>query len=312
MVAPDIDVSIIVCTRDRPGPLLRCLGSVAAAAEHAPRTAVEIIILENGSSTALRLDETLVREAGGPRARLIRLPGGGLAQARNHGMRMAEGRVFVFTDDDCIMDRNYVRDLMKHDGEGSGDMFIGGRVKLADATDLAFTIKDVPERELFQEHIHPGGFLQGCNLAVARETAAKIGDFDTRFGAGSPLKAGEDTDYIIRAHIARIRIEYVPDMVVYHQHGRKLIRQIQELNHHYAFANGAIYAKYLLRQPWLLKHFYWTARAAVRERFFGGPKFNDGLGLTWGSLLTSHIMGIFGYLGHALPASRPPAHGRSS
>ncbi|MBS1302741.1 glycosyltransferase [Loktanella sp. SALINAS62] len=304
MGVSELDISIIICTCDRPMPLMRCLKSIANAMNETPGLTVEIVVVENGSSDGLRLDEMGVRQAGGSCVRLIQLPSGGLAQARNEGMRMARGRIFVFTDDDCIMDRNYLRDLSKHDCEASGDMFIGGRVKLADATDLEFTIKNVPERELFEVHIHPGGFLQGCNLAIARDTAKKIGEFDTRFGAGSPLKAGEDTDYMIRAHIAGMRIEYVPDMSIYHKHGRKLVRQVQELNHQYAFANGAIYAKYLLRQPWLLKRFFWTARAAAIERFLGGPKFNDGLGLTWGSLLKSHLMGFIGYFAHALTAPR--------
>ncbi len=312
MAFPDTDVSIIICTRDRPGPLLRCLASIAAAVARFSDTAVEIIVLENGSFEALKLDEKLVCQAGGTVTRLVRLPSGGLSQARNHGMALAKGQTLVFTDDDCIMHEDYLRDLVQHVADMPGDMFIGGRVKLADPTDAEFTIKDVPVRELFQRHIHPGGFLQGCNLVIARETAAKIGEFDTRFGAGSPLKAGEDTDYIIRAHIAGICIEYVPDMCVFHQHGRKQIRQIQDLNSQYAFANGAIYAKYMLSQPWLLRHFYWTARAAMRERFFDGPKFHDGLDLTWRLLLKNHLLGFAKFMEYSRPSLRRLLHRNST
>jgi GT2 family glycosyltransferase len=49
--------------------------------------------------------------------------------------------------------------------------------------------------------------------------------FDERFGAGTNIPAGEDTDYIYRAYLADVTIEYVPDMAVFHHHGRKSVTQ---------------------------------------------------------------------------------------
>jgi GT2 family glycosyltransferase len=220
-------------------------------------------------------------------------------------MEIARGRFLVFTDDDCLMGRDYLRDLRDLTGEAERDLFIGGRVRLADPSDLKFTVKDVGVREVFREHVHPGGFLMGCNMVIARRTARRIGAFDTRFGAGTPLQAGEDTDYIIRAHMLGIRIEYIPGLDIYHRHGRKHVGQIRRLNRQYAYANGAIYAKHLFRAPWLKRHLWWTARAAARERFLGGPGFDERFGLTWGSLLGSHLLGIAGYAVQTFGAPSP-------
>lgn len=289
------DISFIACTSARPDAVFRCVKSIAAAAHHEQRLHSEIVIIENGPLDQMCLNEDELSKASNFPVRLIRLQARGLSRARNEGILNAKGNVFVFTDDDCILDLDYVQDLASHMSAISGDVVLGGRVKLGDPTDLHFTVKDVPISERFDTSVHPGGFLQGCNLVMSRKTASKIGYFDTQFGAGSPLKAGEDTDYLIRAHAAGLRLEYVPDMIVFHYHGRKNIADIEALNHCYAYANGAIYAKYLFREPWLAKHLYWTFRSALRERF-GGPRFNEALKLSWSSVLKSHIMGIFGFL----------------
>lgn len=291
----NIDISFIICTRNRPQQMLRCLASIAAATAGHPRVMAEVIVLENGSCDDLQLGEAEVVAAGGSMARLIRMQMPGLSHARNEGLRLAGGRLLVFTDDDCILDVDYVSDLLAHEATRTGDVFLGGRVKLADPTDLPFTIKDVSEHELFKQHIHPGGFVQGCNMVMSRLTSMKIGEFDTNFGAGAPMRAGEDTDYIIRAHLCGIPVEYVPDMTVFHQHGRKHLSDVRTLNYGYAFANGAIYAKYHISQPWLLKHLYWSARATCKEQI-GGSKFDINLGLTWGSVLKGNILGAVQYL----------------
>jgi len=64
---------------------------------------------------------------------------------------------------------------------------------------LPFTIKRSRVRERLTPDIHPGGFVLGCNMTMHRDVAARIGDFDERFGAGGPLRSAEDTDYLVRA-----------------------------------------------------------------------------------------------------------------
>ncbi len=286
-------VSVIVCTRDRPQQLLRCLGSIASAADAHAETAVEIIILENLSQPHLALDEGEVLRLARGRGRFVKLMEAGLSRARNVGIRLARGRLLVFTDDDCIMDVAFFTDLAQHAVQYDGDLFIGGRVKLADPDDLPFTVKDVAESQEYNVSIHPGGFILGCNFVVSRHVVDNIGPFDTRFGAGAPFRAGEDTDYIIRAHLAGVRMRYVPDMCVLHQHGRKRLAEIEELNRSYAFGNGALYAKYF-RQLWLLKHLYWSVRLAIIERF-GGRGFNKEIGLTWHSTVRNNFAGLCAY-----------------
>lgn len=295
-------VSVIVCTRDRPQQLLECVAAVAVAARQWPALETEIIVLENLSKPHLALDANEVLRTAEGHGVFIKLTVGGLSNARNAGMDAARGRLLVFTDDDCIMDPGYIRDLAQHVADRPGHVFIGGRVKLANPRDLPFTIKDSPDPETYGVSSHPGGFVPGCNFVISRMTADRIGHFDTRFGAGAPFKAGEDTDYIIRAHQAGVPIHYVPDMCVLHNHGRQHLHEVEQLSYCYSFANGALYGKYM-RDAWLLKHLYWGLRSAVREKF-GGPAFNPELGLSWGAVLRANLAGLRAYM----TAPRPTHH----
>lgn len=291
------EVSVIICSRDRPKPLMDCLASVVTSIGAAGLTA-EIVLVENGSQSGLEVDAAELASVTGGLCRHVKLARGSLSEARNVGMGRALGRLLVFVDDDCVLEPAYMADMRRHAGamgaDGVAHYLIGGRVKLGDPRDLPFTIKDEAESRTFDVGLHPGGFIQGCNFFLPRETARRIGWFDTRFGAGARFRAGEDTDYLIRAHAAGVMIRYVPDMVVHHRHGRRTFSEVDRLNRNYAFANGAILAKHLRRHPWLAKHLAWTLRSALLERV-GGPRFDAAVGLSWASVVRAQARGVLAF-----------------
>jgi hypothetical protein len=110
-----------------------------------------------------------------------------------------------------------------------------------------------------------GDTLIGCNLAMRREVLHILGPFDVRLGAGSRIPGGEDTDFIFRAYLAGVRIEYEPNLVVYHYHGRRAVAEGNKLFQNYALGGGALFAKYALRAPVLCRPLWWDIKNAVRE-----------------------------------------------
>ncbi|WP_145111691.1 glycosyltransferase family 2 protein [Cereibacter sediminicola] len=295
MPKPEPQVSIIVCTRNRPEGLLRTVRSICLAAEHHPDLPVEILVVENGSAPDRRLEANEIASLSGGRARLLRLKTGGLSAARNAGIAAAWAPILAFTDDDCLLDPDWLADLDRHLAARPREtLYIGGRVVLGDAEDLPFTVKDLPDRQRYDGLMHPGGFIPGCNFAVSREVIERIGTFDTSLGAGARFRAGEDTDFTIRAHLAGVAAEYVPDMRVSHHHGRRRIEDIRRLNRAYAFSNGVLYLRYW-RQRWLVRQFYWALRAALAEGF-GGPRY-DPIGLSWRSVVAGNLAGMVAQLG---------------
>lgn len=288
--------SFIVCTRNRAEALETCIRSIETACGVQAAVRWELIVVDNGST-----DDTPERMArivsASPLAitHLVeRTPG--LAAARNVAMARARGGILIFIDDDCEVDANYLRDLERHYAGGEGAIIRGGRVELGNARDLPFTIKRSNACERLTCDVHPGGFVLGCNMTMRREVALRVGAFDERFGAGAPLQSAEDTDYLVRAHRLGIPIEYVPDMVVFHHHGRRARAAIETLHRNYSFGNGALCLKHVRTAPWLLRHFCWTVRSACAESF-GGPRFDPVLHLSHWPIVLMNLFGALTFVG---------------
>lgn len=302
---PDLSaplVSVIICTRDRPAQVVECLASLRAAGGLCADLPFEVLVIENGSTLDHAVDEESILRVAPDRTRLLRLCQGNLSAARNVGMLNARGAVFAFVDDDCAVDPNWLADIGRHVRNRTDHFLIGGRVRLADPADLPFTIKDSAEHEVYDEAKNPGGFVQGCNFILPRRTALRVGLFDVRFGSGARFRAGEDTDYTIRAYGAGVAVHYVPDMAVAHRHGRRSFAEINRLNRAYAYANGAILAKHLFRHRWLARHFFWTIRSSLREKA-GGPPFDPLLGLAWATVARAQLAGFAGFVAARLARS---------
>lgn len=286
---PAPEVSFIVCTRDRVAVLQACIKSIQAACRAHPAFAAELVVVDNGSTdrTAERL-ASIADMSDIPFAAVYE-PRRGLAAARNAGLERARGRVLVFVDDDCAVHRDYLRDLQRHYATGER-VIRGGRVEIGDARDLPFTIKRSPVRERLTPDVHPGGFVLGCNMTMHRDVAARIGHFDERFGAGGPLRSAEDTDYLVRAVLLGIPVEYVPDMTIFHHHGRRDRKAIEKLHRDYSLGNGGLCLKHVRAAPWLLRHFYWATRAAFRE-LVNGPWFDHELKLSHWPIVFMNMLG---------------------
>ena len=255
-------VSLIVASRNRANDLRRCLASIECAAAHADNC--EIIVVDNGS-----VDETpaVIRQfCRGDRMpfRHCHEPRQGLSRARNLGLKNATGTIIAFTDDDCVLEEDFFAAMTAHWRDISEPALCGGRVELGNPNDQPFTIRTGDTIERFERSVHPAGFVQGCNFAFNRGVLDMVGEFDERLGAGSSFRAGEDTDYLIRADRAGARIEYTPAIVVHHHHGRSRLEEVRELNRSYALGNGALYAKHWHERQWLLKNFSWDLKCFAR------------------------------------------------
>ncbi|WP_369726505.1 glycosyltransferase family A protein [Bradyrhizobium sp. LLZ17] len=99
-----MDLSIIICTRNRGTRLCGTLGALRAL-----RTShrYEIIWVDNASTddTARVLKDELASD---PASRLIRCERIGLGAARNEGWKASRGKIVAFTDDDCYPSPDYV------------------------------------------------------------------------------------------------------------------------------------------------------------------------------------------------------------
>lgn len=247
-----IDVSLLVCTRNRAAALPALLASITRAVDHSAARAIEVVVVDNGSHDATGdLLQTWARAQRCP-VRLLSEDRPGLARARNRGLAAVRGAIVAMTDDDCVLHEDYFEGLARCFAEAGGSAIVGGRILPGNARDLPVTLKLEDHPMIASPDAFPGGFVMGANLAMTADVISRVGSFDERFGAGAPFVAAEDTDFLFRALGLNIPLRYDPRFVVDHHHGRRDIADETRLLAGYSFGDGALYAKHLFRDRRIL------------------------------------------------------------
>lgn len=295
-------LSVIVATRNRAYAIRACLESIATAVAKAAPLDAEIVIVDNGSidNTAETI-KTWAAEANVP-VQLLYEPKPGLSRAHNRAIRCSRGKILAFTDDDCRVHPDFVNDLLRYDARDKGLVLRGGRVELGDPTDLPLTISISPTPVRWARsmnsarHQHIPGNLHGCNLVMRAALIEQVGFFDENFGAGSYIGASEDADLMYRAYLAGATLEYVPDMIVYHHHGRKTPADGYKVRRCYTIGNAALFARYIFKDPNLCRPVYAEFRNSVRGILRGKNSLFPELGFSNTDNILCIILGVIKYL----------------
>ena len=222
-------VSVVVCTRERPEHLRSALASLARL-DHPD---LEIIVVDNAPKT----DATarVVEECDDPRVRLVTEPTPGLSPARNTGLVAASHEIVAFTDDDVVVDRQWITGLLAGFARAddvacvcglvpSGELrtpsqaYFDWRVSWADnIVARRYSLLDPPEDvPLFPYQV--GIYGTGANFAVDRDRIARLGGFDEALGVGTTTMGGEDLDIFLRVLMAGYSLVSEPSAIVWHRH----------------------------------------------------------------------------------------------
>lgn len=195
-------ISAIVCNYNGAAYLDGCLASLTA--QNHPR--FEVIVCDDGST-----DDSVAIARRHP-VRLLGLPHGGLARARNAGIEAARGEVVAFLDADAEAEPHWLaqiwRLLDRLGIEGTG----GPNLPFPDAGWQERTVSGAPGAAI--PVVTPEGectHLAGCNMAFRRDTATRLGGFNPMFTA-----AHDDVDFCARLLDSGARLALAPSACVRH------------------------------------------------------------------------------------------------
>jgi GT2 family glycosyltransferase len=254
-----------VCTRNR-AESLRAFLLAASQLRRPPGWSMGLLVVDNGSTDTTRA----VFQQEAPRlpmhATIVTEPKPGLSAARNAALRISTADVIAFTDDDCLPQADWAEALSAHlDQCLSVPTVLGGRVELHNPQDLPMTINTSRIPRLVQTPTLELSSFLGCNMVIPRSVVQRVGGFDETLGAGARFHSAEDWDYLYRALCNGFVLKYCPDVVVFHNHGRRNARDRARLRRGYAIGAGALYWKHWrIADRQGLKKFYWWALAQAR------------------------------------------------
>jgi GT2 family glycosyltransferase/SAM-dependent methyltransferase len=309
------DLTVVLCTRDRPADLARALAALAA--QEAPPAEVVVVDNDPAGGTARP-----VVEAADLSVRLVAEPRPGLSVARNTGLRHVRTDLVAFTDDDAQPHAAWTGQLANALAAEPGLLAVTGLVLPADLSS--------PAARAFEFEM--GGFSQGylprrydadwfarvrwrgapawqvgagADMAFRREAFAAVGGFDERLGAGA-AGCSEDSELWYRLLAAGHTCLYEPAAVVAHHHrsdDEALRRQAG------AYIEGHVAALFVEHARH--RHVGELTRALVNLPAFLGVQATKALvtgrGLPAGGRIRAELGGYRRGLRHARLALRPEA-----
>ena len=217
-------ISIIICTKNRAAGLLRTLESLDSCRIPAGWR-VQLIVVDNASTdaTARIINETRLSRMS---AQYVYEPKTGLSNARNTGLKHAEGDVILFTDDDVLVEETWIQELAGPIIEDRCDAAVG-LVMLSTRLMrpwMTRTHKGWLASSLEAQIPHWPVSLVGANMGFSSSVLRQVPAFDPELGAGG-LGSGEDTLFGLQLVEAGYRIEFNNAARVVHDFDRSRLQR---------------------------------------------------------------------------------------
>jgi len=200
-------ISVIIPTYNSEKTIEACIKSLLKQSFH--KKQYEIIVVDDGST-----DRTVELISKYP-VKLFKRPHKGPAAARNFGAKHAKGKILLFTDADCVPDKNWI-EYMVEPFKNEQIVGVSGTYKTLNknktiARFVGYEIEDRHKKLAKQKFID---FIGTFSAGYRKNIFSKYGGFDTKFAMAS----GEDPDLSFNISKSGGRMIFQPRAFVYHNH----------------------------------------------------------------------------------------------
>jgi cellulose synthase/poly-beta-1,6-N-acetylglucosamine synthase-like glycosyltransferase len=217
-------VSVIIPARNEEKLIGSCLKSLRSL--NYPKDKVEIIV-----SDALSIDQTRkIAESFG--AKVVNNKKLRVASGRNIGFSFSGGKLIVFTDADCVFDKEWLNNAVKYfkeeniAGAGGPSLSPGEEGSFAKAVEYLFLWGSFASGSVQSsglKKVKQVKSIPGCNSIYKRSALEKVMPVDEN------LITCDDTEMNYRLTEKGYKLLYVPDLIVWHRRRdnfKKFFRQI--------------------------------------------------------------------------------------
>ena len=208
---PDLTAAVVICTRNRPGPLRKCLEAVARLA----RMPDEVLVVDNSSGD--KETESVALELS---ARYTIEPAPGLSRARNRALAEGKSDIIAYLDDDAVPDERWLELIIEPFADPSvasatGDTVLPDYCANGNKPQPSWLLCNKDEQ--WFEMAAFGGLGIGTNMALRRSACAGWNVFDERLGRGALFEGMEEHHAFVRLLSRGYAAAHVPGAIVYHR-----------------------------------------------------------------------------------------------
>jgi cellulose synthase/poly-beta-1,6-N-acetylglucosamine synthase-like glycosyltransferase len=175
-----------------------------------PSNKYEVIVVDENADIISRLEKYQLKV-------IFRGNRRGLASARNLSLKYAKGEIIAFTDDDCIADKDWLKEIAQVlcDKNVAG---VGGIIKPvhADPISKAITLLELVGLASLEKETKAkvyGKRIAGINSAYRTSIIKKVGGWDEKIIYGA-----DDVDLNHRLIKAGYTLKVSPNLLIYHKH----------------------------------------------------------------------------------------------
>ena len=241
-----VTISVVVCTRDRPDDLVRCLQSIQSQSIH-PNSVVIVL----GSKESCPHD--LAEQFNDMPIQIIDCFEHNISASRNAGVSCTQDDLIVFIDDDAIAHDGWI-EAYRTVFEAHPDIWIAGGSVFDSRTNpqvhefhqgmlSSFGLQSEVNQDI--EPLIKKGYkrtVKGCNFAIRRDKVLAVGAFDPFFRF-----AYDEADLVFSVYKAQGRVVHCDHAIVDHAHTPGHYRQSGRMDHDW-------HVEYASHTMFMLKH----------------------------------------------------------
>lgn len=283
------EITVIVCTRNRPDDLVRCVESLKRMS--CPN--YRILIVDNAPSDDRTRDAVAAINSPDVPIDYVIAPVPGLSNARNVAMALVTTPLVAWLDDDEVADKHWLAEIVRAFTDRPLTAAVSGLVVPAELRTRAQALFESFGGHSKGRGVTPAVFSAtatdaqsplfplppfgvGANMAFRTEDLRELGNFDAALGAGSLTFGGEDTEMFTRLLLSGRESAYHPAAITRHYH-RPDLPSLERQMYGYGVGLTAFYASILARRPRLLGALLRIAPAAIRTLVRGDSSRNAGI-----------------------------------
>lgn len=240
---PKLDgfASVVISTRNRGDAVTRPVKALLQCTH----PSFEVIVVDQSDQE--ETERSLKPFLEDPRLIFIRTSRIGLSVGRNLGTRSAQGSIIAVTDDDCEPSSCWLESITAAFAtqEGIGVVFgsvVPGPYNKVEGIVPSCRISTPFLARSMKDRLLVDGM--GACMAYRRKVWEEIGGFDESLGAGTPLRAADDTDFTARVLLAGYSVYTTPLAEIIH-YGFRDWREAKDLAFDYWYGTGAAHGKLL-------------------------------------------------------------------